>query len=64
MSHAVNLLNSSEEVIFLEQLELLKQQKIEFPPNVERLYVKLTLRKVELSLSFSLENERSLSTSV
>lgn len=58
MSHAVNLLSSSEEVIFLEQLELLKQQKVNFPPNVERLYVKLNLRKVMLTLSSSLENER------
>lgn len=58
MSHAVNLLSSSEEVIFLEQLELLKQQQVNFPPNVERLYVKLNLRKVMLTLSSSLENER------
>ena len=61
MSHAVNLLSSSEEVIFLEQLELLKQQKVEFPLNVERLYVKLSLRKVLLILPFSIENARSVS---
>ena len=61
MSHAVNLLSSSEEVIFLEQLELLKQQNVEFPPNVERLYVKLSLRKVVLIFPFSIENARSVS---
>ena len=46
MSHAVNLLNPSEEIILLEQLELLKQQHAEFQPEVERVYVKLLLRKV------------------
>ena len=45
MSHAVNLLNPSEEIILLEQLELLKQQHAEFQPEVERVYVKLLLRK-------------------
>ena len=64
MSHAVNLLNPSEEIILLEQLELLKQQHAEFQPEVERVYVKLLLRKVGKMTDFTVEITRQWFASV
>ena len=46
MSHTPNLLDSSEEVVLLQQLEMCKQQNLSFPPAVEQFYVKLLWRKV------------------
>lgn len=46
MSHTPNLLDSSEEVVLLQQLEMCKQQNLSFPPDVEQFYVKLLWRKV------------------
>lgn len=48
MSHNCHLLDSSEEVILLQQLEMCKQQKVAFPPEVEQFYTKLVWRKVPI----------------
>ena len=46
MSHNCHLLDTSEEIVLLQQLEMYKQQKIEFPPDIEQFYTKLVWRKV------------------
>ena len=43
-----NLIDNGEEEVFLQQFEMLKQQKGVFPAESERLYVKLLWRKVQL----------------
>ena len=43
-----NLIDNGEEEVFLQQFEMLKQQKVVFPAESERLYVKLLWRKVQL----------------
>jgi hypothetical protein len=60
-----NLIDNGEEEVFLQQLEMLKQQKVPFPPESERLYVKLLWRKVAISeVNEILENDRSRSLPV
>ena len=45
MSHNCHLLETSEEIVLLQQLEMYKQQKIDFPPEIEQFYTKLVWRK-------------------
>ena len=65
LSMESNLIDNGEEEVFLQQLEMLKQQKVPFPPESERLYVKLLWRKVAISeVNEILENDRSRSLPV
>ena len=53
-----NLIDNGEEEVFLQQLEMLRQQKVAFPPESERLYVKLLWRKVGVNeVDKSIEND-------
>lgn len=59
MESTTQLIDDGEEEVFLQQLEMYKQRKVEFTPETERLYVKLLWRKVSSSQDYfmCLEND-------